>query len=64
MAESEGLSRFLVRAKQPEDWAATAKAQAREQLEQAVQEAGESTQRTAEKLLHGAPQASDVGSAG
>ena len=59
MAVSDELSRLSVRAKQAEDRAAAAKVQARAQLEQTIQEAGDSAQRTAEKMRSGAEAAKD-----
>jgi hypothetical protein len=50
MAVSTDLARLSVRAKQAEDRAAAAKAQARDQLQEALQAARDSTQQTADTL--------------
>ena len=47
MALSDDLARLSARAKQAEDRAAAAKAQAREQLQAAVQQARNDTEQTA-----------------
>src|SRR3954454_1141971 len=64
MAVSDDLSRLSVRAKQAEARAAAAKAQAREQLERMVREAGESTRQTAENLRTASSAAKDRADAG
>jgi hypothetical protein len=64
MAVSDDLSRLSVRSKQAEDRAAAAKVQARAQLEQTIQEAGDSAQRTAEKMRTGTAAAKDRAESG